>query len=98
MNIAATGLTETAACDAGFDVGCTWGTFSDKPDYYPEVQNIHLKVVYDKSTQRLLGLQGYGMGDVVKRVDVFAALLKPFVFDYSLFLTLLKLQLRYWKF
>ncbi len=76
MNVAATGLTEGSARDAGFDVGCAWGTIADKPEYYPEWQNIHLKLVFDKGSQRLLGLQGYGKGEVVKRVDSFAALLK----------------------
>lgn len=76
MNVASTGLTEAAAKDAGFDAGCVWGTFSDKADYYPESQNVFLKLVYDKGSRRLLGLQGYSKGDVVKRVDVFAALLK----------------------
>jgi NADPH-dependent 2,4-dienoyl-CoA reductase/sulfur reductase-like enzyme/rhodanese-related sulfurtransferase len=76
MNVAVTGLTEAAARDAGFDVACAWGTFSDKADYYPESENVHLKLVYDRSTGRLLGLQGYSKGEVVKRVDVFAALLK----------------------
>lgn len=76
MNVASTGLTEAAAKDAGFDVGCVWGTFADRADYYPESQNVFLKLVYDKGSRRLLGLQGYSKGDVVKRVDVFAALLK----------------------
>ncbi len=76
MNVAATGLTEGSARDAGFNVACAWGTFADKPEYYPEWQNIHLKLVFDKGSQRLLGLQGYGKGEVVKRVDGFAALLK----------------------
>ena len=76
MNVAATGLTEAAAREAGFDVGCAWGTFVDKADYFPETQSIHLKLVFDKGSGRLLGLQGYGKGEVVKRVDVFAALLK----------------------
>ncbi len=76
MNIAATGLMETPARDAGFNVGCVWGTFTDRADYYPEAQNIHFKLVFDKQSGRLLGLQGYGKGEVVKRIDVFAALLK----------------------
>jgi NADPH-dependent 2,4-dienoyl-CoA reductase/sulfur reductase-like enzyme/rhodanese-related sulfurtransferase len=76
MNVAATGLTEKAAVAAGFNVGAAWGTFTDKADYYPESENIHLKIVYDKGTTQLLGVQGYGKGEVVKRVDVFAALLK----------------------
>jgi rhodanese-related sulfurtransferase len=76
MNVSAAGLTEREAARAGFDVGVAWGTFTDKADYYPESNEIHLKMVYDKGTTRLLGLQGYGKGEVVKRVDVFAALLK----------------------
>ncbi len=76
MNVSATGLTAKAAKAWGFNVGVAWGSFTDKADYYPESQNVHLKLVYDKDTTRLLGLQGYGKGEVVKRVDVFAALLK----------------------
>ncbi len=76
MNVSATGLTAKAATEAGFSVGMAWGTFADKAHYYPENQNLHLKIVYDKGTTQLLGLQGYSKGEVVKRVDVFAALLK----------------------
>ncbi len=76
MNIAATGLMEASARDAGFNVGCVWGTFTDRADYYPEAQNIHFKLVFDRQSGRLLGLQGYGKGEVVKRVDVFSALLR----------------------
>ncbi len=76
MNVAATGLTETSALNTGFTVGCAWGTFTDRAEYYPESQNVHLKLVFDSGSGRLLGLQGYGKGEVVKRVDVFAALLK----------------------
>jgi len=76
MNVAGTGLTEVAARAAGFDVQCVWGTFADKADYYPEAENLHLKMIFEKTSERLLGLQGYGKGEVVKRVDVFAALLK----------------------
>lgn len=76
MNVAATGLTEAAASEAGFNVGCAWGTATDKADFFPEAENIHLKLVFDKDSHRLLGLQAYGKGDTIKRVDVFAALLK----------------------
>ena len=76
MNVAATGLTERAAREAGYDVGMAWGTFTDKSDYYPGRENLYLKLVYDKKTTRLLGLQGYSKGEVAKRVDVYSALLK----------------------
>jgi len=76
MNVASTGLTETTARDAGFEVECAWGAFNDKADYYPGSENVSLKLVYEKRSGRLLGLQGISKGEVVKRVDVFAALLK----------------------
>lgn len=76
MNAAATGLTERAARIAGYSVGLAWGTFTDKADYYPGHENLHLKLVYDRGTTQLLGLQVCGKGEAVKRVDVFAALLK----------------------
>ncbi|MCL5808568.1 MAG: FAD-dependent oxidoreductase [Deltaproteobacteria bacterium] len=76
MNISSTGLTTKAAEDAGFDVGAAWGSFTDRADYYPGSENLHLKLLYDRKTTRLLGLQGYSKGEVVKRVDVFASLLR----------------------
>jgi rhodanese-related sulfurtransferase len=76
MNVSVTGLTAKAAAEAGFDVGAAWGSFTDKADYYPGAENLHLKLVYDRKTTRLLGLQGFSKGEVVKRVDVFASLLR----------------------
>jgi pyruvate/2-oxoglutarate dehydrogenase complex dihydrolipoamide dehydrogenase (E3) component/rhodanese-related sulfurtransferase len=76
MNVAATGLTEASGREAGYNVGCAWGTFTDKADYYPEAQNIHYKLVFDKDSRRVLGLQDYGKGEVVKNVDTLAVHLK----------------------
>ena len=76
MNVSSTGLTTKAAEEAGFDVGVAWGSFTDKADYYPGFENLHLKLVYDRKTTKLLGLQGFSKGEVVKRVDVFASLLR----------------------
>ena len=76
MNVSSTGLTTKAAVDAGFDVGMAWGSFTDRADYYPGSENLHLKLLYDRNTTKLLGLQGFSKGEVVKRVDVVASLLK----------------------
>ncbi|MEK7826748.1 MAG: FAD-dependent oxidoreductase, partial [Thermodesulfobacteriota bacterium] len=76
MNVSSTGLTTKAAQEAGFDVGVAWGSFTDRADYYPGFENLHLKLLYDRKTTKLLGLQGYSKGEVVKRIDVFASLLK----------------------
>lgn len=53
-----------------------WGTFADRPDYYPESKTITLKMIYDEANGRLLGVQGVGQGDVVRRIDVFAGFLQ----------------------
>jgi rhodanese-related sulfurtransferase len=74
-NLGGTGLTEKAAAEHGFKPRCVWGTFPDKPDYHPEKKIIVVKMVFDGESERLLGLQAVGMGEVARRVDVFAALL-----------------------
>ncbi|MBD3169515.1 MAG: pyridine nucleotide-disulfide oxidoreductase [candidate division Zixibacteria bacterium] len=76
MNIAAAGLTETQARGLGIDVGCAWTAMPDKAEYYPEWKYIYLKLVFEKGTGRLLGLQAVGPGDVARRVDVFSGLLQ----------------------
>ncbi len=74
-NVGAVGLSENAAKRAGIAAEAVWGSFPDKPDYYPEVKTFSLKLVYEKSSRRLLGLQAVGLGDVLRRIDVMSALL-----------------------
>ena len=62
LNVSSTGLTTKAAREAGFDLGAAWGSFTDKADYYPGFENLHLKLLYDRKTTRLLGLQGVQQG------------------------------------
>jgi len=76
LGVAATGLSEAAAREAGFAVAVVQGAFHDRTHFYPERENVFLKLVYEAGSERLLGLQAVGPGDVVKRVDVFAALLR----------------------
>jgi rhodanese-related sulfurtransferase len=74
-NIGSVGLTETAAKEAGFRVNALWGSWPDKPDFYPESATITLKMVYDSKSKKLLGLQAAGKGDICRRVDSFSAFL-----------------------
>jgi NADPH-dependent 2,4-dienoyl-CoA reductase/sulfur reductase-like enzyme/rhodanese-related sulfurtransferase len=76
LNVAATGLSETAAAHVGLSADAVWGTFHDVAHYYPEPGALYLKVVYERGSGRLLGLQAVGPGEAVKRVDVFASLLQ----------------------
>ncbi|MBU0520387.1 FAD-dependent oxidoreductase [bacterium] len=69
MNVAAVGLTVQQAAGAGFEVGESWGVFTDKADYYPEAQNLSIKMVYDKRSRRVLGVQAVSKGDAIRRVD-----------------------------
>jgi len=74
-NVGTVGLSEQAARRDGLPVASVWGTFPDKPDFYPEGQSVSLKMVYNPETGDLLGLQAIGLGDICRRIDVFATFL-----------------------
>ncbi len=75
-NMGCVGLTEKAARNEGISVQCVWGGFGDRPDYYPDAKGMVLKMVYDGTSGRLLGLQAAGEGDILRRIDVFSAMLR----------------------
>ncbi|MCP4703733.1 MAG: FAD-dependent oxidoreductase [candidate division Zixibacteria bacterium] len=75
-NVGAVGLTEKAAISANFKVDTVLGSFPDIPDFYPEGGTFTLKMVYEKKTEKLLGLQAVGNGDICRRIDTFSALLQ----------------------
>jgi len=70
FNVAAVGSTEETARARGAPVRACWVTADDRPHYWPGSAKIHLKLVYDPASQRVLGVQAVGKGDVVRRVDV----------------------------
>ena len=72
FNIGRTGLGEEQAKQAGFEVDTVLSPAPDKAHFYPEAKLIMLKLVIDKNTRRLLGLQAVGLGVVDKRIDVAA--------------------------
>ncbi|MGE5675654.1 MAG: FAD-dependent oxidoreductase, partial [Mycobacterium leprae] len=69
---AVTGLSEKAAARMGMDVVTSYNINGDHADYYPGVQQMVIKVVYERGTGRLLGAQIVGGNGVDKRADVFA--------------------------
>jgi NADPH-dependent 2,4-dienoyl-CoA reductase/sulfur reductase-like enzyme/rhodanese-related sulfurtransferase len=69
-NIAATGITRTAARERGLTAQTAHVTALDRPHYWPESAQIHLGLVYAVRSGRLLGAQAVGEGDVTKRIDV----------------------------
>ncbi|WP_342471444.1 FAD-dependent oxidoreductase [Metasolibacillus sp. FSL H7-0170] len=74
LAIGMTGITSNDAdkLDIAYDVYTH--TANHIAGYYPNVQPIHLRMVVQKNTQKLLGLQAVGAG-VDKRIDVFATAL-----------------------
>jgi NADPH-dependent 2,4-dienoyl-CoA reductase/sulfur reductase-like enzyme/rhodanese-related sulfurtransferase len=74
-NVAAVGCTARRALKEGFRPRCSWVSLHDRADYWPESKDIRIKLVYDPSTRRVLGVQSAGDGETVKRVDVATALI-----------------------
>jgi NADPH-dependent 2,4-dienoyl-CoA reductase/sulfur reductase-like enzyme/rhodanese-related sulfurtransferase len=75
-NVGSVGVSQQAAEKAGLRVASVWGSFPDKPDYYPEVKTMSLKLVYEISTGRVIGLQAVGSGDICRRIDTASALMQ----------------------
>ena len=79
--MAVTGLTETAARasgqfgEDGAFVGATIITEPDKAGYWPGVEPLRVKLVYDRRDGRLLGGQLAGKAGVNKRIDILATAL-----------------------
>jgi len=71
--VGATGLSETAAKQAGFEVATVLVPGLDHAHYLPDAQFVGLKMVADRATGRVLGVQVVGPGDGAKRLDVAAA-------------------------
>jgi NADPH-dependent 2,4-dienoyl-CoA reductase/sulfur reductase-like enzyme len=75
LEVARAGLTEKEARDKGFDVGMSNIQTTDHADYYPGATELHVKLVLDRKSGRLLGGQFIGAKGAAKRVDVLAAAL-----------------------
>ncbi len=68
--IALTGLTLQQALDHGLDAAVTVIKSRSKAHYYPGADPLHVALVFEKGTGRLLGGQLVGKGGAVKRIDV----------------------------
>jgi len=75
FNAGRTGLTEEQARKLGRQVVAGLAPQRDRTHYHPGSGMVILKVVADGESGRLLGVQGIGPGEVVKRIDVAAAVL-----------------------
>ncbi len=69
-HVGATGITSTAAREQGWEAASVWVAAHDRAHYWPEVDEIGLALVWDPDTLRVLGVQGVGSAEVIKRIDV----------------------------
>lgn len=67
--IGATGLTETAAKRAGIETVTGSITSKTRADYYPGASPIKVKLVVEKESQRIVGVQIIGGEDVTQRIN-----------------------------
>ena len=70
LNGGRTGLTESQARAAGYEVISALAVTDDKAHYYPGSAFFITKLVADRQTHRLLGVQVLGPGAVDKMVDI----------------------------
>ncbi len=70
VNVARTGLTESQAKDAGFDAVSVVTVVDDKAHYYPGASSFVVKMIADRTSLKLLGLQVIGTGAVDKMADI----------------------------
>jgi NADPH-dependent 2,4-dienoyl-CoA reductase/sulfur reductase-like enzyme len=75
LAVATTGLTAASARDAGFQVQETTIQAKGIAHYFPGAEDIHVKLVADSDTGKLLGGQIAGKHCVAKRIDVLATAL-----------------------
>ncbi len=74
-NVGRTGLNETQAKDAGYEIVTSLVPSDDHATYYPGAKDIMVKLIAEKTTGNLLGGQVIGTGDAAKRIDVLATAL-----------------------
>lgn len=72
VEVARTGLSERAARDAGIDAFPTQIEATSRAGYYPGTQPIHVRILTERESGRLLGAQIVGREGAAKRIDVLA--------------------------
>lgn len=77
LTAASTGLSEKALKRLGInDYEKVYLHPKNHVAYYPGAKTLHLKLLFEKGTGRILGMQALGAADVARRVDVVSALMQ----------------------
>ena len=75
FTVARTGLGEKEARDAGYDVVTCLAPAPDKPHFMPTAKPLFLKLIADRKSRKLLGMQATGPGEADRRIDIAATAL-----------------------
>ncbi len=77
-NAASTGLNEglIKALDMNINYDIVRLITNDKVGIMPDAKPLHFKLIFEVPTGKVLGAQAIGLGDVAKRVDVIATIIK----------------------
>lgn len=70
MNVGRAGMTVREAQNLGHEVDWVLVPSPDRAHFYPDAQPIYLKLIVERRGRRLVGIQGVGRGEVIKRIDV----------------------------
>ena len=70
LNVGRTGLTEEQAKAEGFDAVSVITVVDDKAHYFPGASSFIIKMIADRASLKLLGIQVLGAGAVDKVVDI----------------------------
>ena len=70
LNAGRTGYTESQARAEGYDPVSVVCVTDDKAHYYPDASFFVTKLIADRASHRLLGIQVFGAGSVDKMVDI----------------------------
>jgi len=76
MTVASTGINEATARKTGLNYDKAYAYSASHASYYPGATMISIKVLWDKSTLKILGAQAVGSEGVDKRIDVIATALR----------------------
>ena len=74
--IGKTGLSLKEAKRLGIDAGCIEVHYGSHAGYYPGSETMHMLVVFDKKSRKLIGLEAIGRDGIDKRIDVASAAIK----------------------
>lgn len=76
MTVATTGLNERAAKSANINYDKIYTFSASHATYYPGANNMSVKILWDKSDNRIIGAQIVGFDGVDKRMDVIATAMR----------------------